>query len=108
MHDSIGSNRGLVTALGTLIPSGTVQRITMPMAANRADKAVRSLDIVQILSTGLFVWKTLEKLCKAHGFLDGFACCVLLVHNGTTFTVPLSHLSSPIYWTYTTSRPRLF
>lgn len=108
MHNGIGGKRGLMTALGTLIPSGTVQSITMQVTAYRADKALGPLNAVQILGTGFIVRKTLEKLRIAHSSLDGLACCFLFVHNGTTFTVPLYHLGCPIFRTYTTFRFVLF
>ena len=108
VHDGIGSERGLMTAVGTLIASGTIQRIAMLMTANRAYKALWPLNAVQIVCTGFFIGKTLEKLSITHGLLDGFACCFFLVHNGTTSTVPLSHTSSPIFRTYTSSWALLF
>ena len=108
MHNGIGGQRGLTAALGALIPSGTAQRMTMSVTAHRADKTLGPLDLVQILGTGLFVRKTLKELCIAHGLLNGFACCFLFVHNGTTFMVPLSHTSCPLFRTYSIFRPRLF
>lgn len=81
----------------------------MPVTADRADKAIGPSDMIQILCTGFFIRKPLEKLRKTHSLLEGFACCFLLIHNGTTFTVPLLYnCRCPIKRTFTTSRPVLF
>lgn len=109
VHDGIGGERGLMSAFGALIPPGAIQRIAMPVTADRADKAIGPSDMIQILCTGFFIRKPLEKLRKTHSLLEGFACCFLLIHNGTTFTVPLLYnCRCPIKRTFTTSRPVLF
>lgn len=98
-----------MSAFGALIPPGAVQRIAMPVTADRADKAIGPFDMIQILCTGFFIRKPLEKLRKTHGLLEGFACYFLLIHNGTTFTVPLLYIfRCPIKRTFTASRPVLF
>ena len=98
-----------MSAFGALIPPGAVQRIAMLVTTDRADKAIGPSDMIQILCTGFFIRKPLEKLRKTHGLLEGFACCFLLIHNGTTFTVPLLYnFCCPIKRTFTTSRLVLF
>ena len=61
MHNGIGGKRGLMTALGTLIPSGTVQSITMPVTAHRADKTPGPFDCMQVFHAGFLVGETLDE-----------------------------------------------
>ena len=68
VHNRIGGQRGLVTALGALETAITFDSITMPMTANRAYKTVRPLNLVEIFKASFLIRETLDKLTETQGF----------------------------------------
>jgi hypothetical protein len=64
MHDGVGSQGSLMTAIGTLVTAIAVQLVAVPMTAYRTHKAIGPFNCVQILHTGFFSGKTLDKLAE--------------------------------------------
>ena len=71
MHDGVGCQRSLVTAVGALILAACLDGIAMPGTAHRAHKAVRPLGLIEIFHTSFLVRKALNKLGEAEHLLSG-------------------------------------
>ena len=69
VHDGIGGQRSLMTAVSALVAAIAIQSIAMPVTAHRADKALGPFDCVQVLHAGFLIRKPLDKLAETQSFL---------------------------------------
>lgn len=61
MHDSIGCQRGLVTAVSALILTACLDGVTMPTTADTSYKPGGPLYFVQVFYAGVLVRESLNK-----------------------------------------------
>ena len=69
VHDGIGGQRGLMTAVGALVAAIAIQSIAMPMATYRAHKTLGPFDCIQVFHASFFIGKPLDKLAETQSFL---------------------------------------
>ena len=69
VHDGIGGQRSLMTAVSALIAAIAIQSIAMPMATYRAHKTLGPFDCIQVFYASFFIGKPLDKLAETQSFL---------------------------------------
>lgn len=68
VHNGVGSQRRLVTAIGTLIATIAIQCVAVPVAAHRVDKTLGPLNCIQIFHTVFLIGESLDELTETQGF----------------------------------------